>query len=84
MNILILVFTMLSLLTIMTYTRLQTFLDSEGMHIEYEGYMAGTERQNIDSLEDRKYRNARLKGQAKNSSEAVSYTHLTLPTICSV
>lgn len=64
MNVLIVVFTMLSLLTIMTYTRLQTFLDSAGIRIEYEKYMTETERSSIDSLEDRKYRTTTVKATA--------------------
>lgn len=69
MNVLLLVSTMLTLLTIMTYTRLQTFLDTAGIRMEYEQYMMHTERREIDGLETDKYRNTQAKSDAANQKK---------------
>lgn len=66
MNVLILVLTMLSLLAAMTYAQLRTFLDSTGVRIEYERYMVKHEREGINELEDRKYKQAHVDGQKDN------------------
>ncbi len=69
MNVLILVFTMLALLTIMTYTRLQTFLDYAGVRIEYKQFMENTERQDLNKAEERKYKSAKPMPKAKKTDE---------------
>jgi hypothetical protein len=57
---------MLSLLTIMTYTKLQSFLDHAGVRIEYERFMQKNERESINKLEERKYINSKLKKDTEN------------------
>lgn len=69
MNILLLVFTILTLLTITTYTRLQTYLDNAGVRIEYEKYMSHAERDTLNATEERKYRNARRKNLKGDNHE---------------
>jgi hypothetical protein len=70
MNVLVLVFTMLSLLTVMTYSQLKTFLDAAGMRIEYERFMMKEERKSINELEDSKYIKSYVdKGQAKDTGQ---------------
>lgn len=66
MNVLILVLTMLSLLTIMTYSKLESFLDHAGVRIEYERYMQKNERETINMLEERRYTNSKLKVDKEN------------------
>ncbi|MDP1836070.1 MAG: hypothetical protein Q8K75_09125 [Chlamydiales bacterium] len=70
MNVLVLVFTMLSLLTVMTYSQLKTFLDAAGMRIEYERFMMKEERKSNNDLEDIKYTNSYVdKNAAKDTGK---------------
>ncbi len=61
MNVLLLVSIMLVLMNVMTYTRLQTYLDTAGVRIEYEQYMTMEERRQINILETTKYAFTKVK-----------------------
>ncbi len=80
MNILLLVFTILTLLTITTYTRLQTYLDNAGVRIEYEKYMAHSERDALNSIEERKYKTTRAKQSTNQQKTDSSSTQGQTPT----
>lgn len=61
MNVLVIVFTVLMLLSIMTYARLQSFLGFSGIRTAYVKFMEDNERKYSNNLEQKLYATARVK-----------------------
>ena len=69
MNVLIIVFIMLQVLTIVTYHRLSTYVQSSGLRIEYAQYMSKYEREGINQAEQKRYKNAKETIGNKSTSD---------------
>ncbi len=71
MNVLVIVFTMLMLLSIMTYARLQSFLTFSGVRSAYESYMQESERKYSNETQRKLYANARVKKVKAHEADSV-------------
>lgn len=59
MNVLIFVITLLMLLSLMTYARLDTFRNAQAFQLYFNAYMQNEERNHINSVEVKKFKNAK-------------------------
>ena len=77
MNILVIVFTILMLLSVMTYSRLHSFLSFSGIRFEYEKFMKESERKYINDTQQKLFANARTKrDKSKDATTAPTFEAL--------
>ncbi len=70
MNVLPIVFSILMLLSIMTYSQLQTFLLRSQIRLEYTCYLENRSRNSVNSLQEKLYDSLHVKGKGnENPSE---------------